>query len=395
MEVNKIIIGDTIEVLKKLPDKSVDLIFADPPYWMRVSGVLKRVEGTDFDGCDDEWDNQFNDLSDYNQFTIRWVSECKRVLKDNGSIWIIGSMQCIYTIGSIMQELGLWIINDVVWHKKNPTPNFMGTRLNNSHETLIWATKSEKSKYTFNYKTAKELNTDTVTDEQFESGVRKQLGSVWKIAVCQGAERLKDSEGNKLHNTQKPEELLRRIIAISTNIGDIVLDPFGGTMTTGAVAKKMGRNYIMIERELEYCKYGEIRLKNVEIEIGDIETAKFDVKPIKVTLKEMIDSGYLIVGEYFHIKSNGEVAKLTQDAKLEYKEKIFDIHTCAARAKMTNSDRLNGFDHWYVERQNNLVLLSQIRDEYRKKLLNYGDEAQNTSVDKKMSTQEEQLLLDI
>lgn len=395
MEVNKIIIGDTIEVLKKLPDKSVDLIFADPPYWMRVSGVLKRVEGTDFDGCDDEWDNQFNDLSDYNQFTIRWVSECKRVLKDNGSIWIIGSMQCIYTIGSIMQELGLWIINDVVWHKKNPTPNFMGTRLNNSHETLIWATKSEKSKYTFNYKTAKELNTDTVTDEQFESGVRKQLGSVWKIAVCQGSERLKDSEGNKLHNTQKPEELLRRIIAISTNIGDIVLDPFGGTMTTGAVAKKMGRNYIMIERELEYCKYGEIRLKNVEVEIGDIETAKFDVKPIKVTLKEMIDSGYLIVGEYFHIKSNGEVAKLTQDAKLEYKEKIFDIHTCAARAKMTNSDRLNGFDHWYVERQNNLVLLSQIRDEYRKKLLNYGDEAQNTSGDKKMSTQEEQLLLDI
>jgi site-specific DNA-methyltransferase (adenine-specific) len=225
---NVIIYGDTIEELKKLPDECVDLIFADPPYWMRVEGVLHRVEGTEFDGCDDEWDNQFNILSDYEEFTEKWLIECKRVLKKNGSLWVIGGMQCIYTIGSIMQRLGLWIINDVIWHKKNPTPNFKGTRLNNSHETMIWAVKSEKVKYTFNYKTAKELNTDTVAPDEYAKGVRKQLGSVWRIGVCQGNERLKDDEGQKLHNTQKPEELLYRIMAINSKIGDVVLDPFGG-----------------------------------------------------------------------------------------------------------------------------------------------------------------------
>lgn len=201
---NTIINGNSLEVLKTLEKESIDLIFADPPYWMRTEGALSRVEGTTFDGCDDEWDS-FRTEEEYGIFTKTWLSECKRVLKENGSIWVIGSMQCIYTIGGIMQNLGFWFINDVIWHKKNPTPNFKGTRLNNSHETLIWATKSKKSKYTFNYKTAKELNLDTVTREEQRSGIRKQLGSVWKISVCSGSERLKDSEGNKLHSTQKPE----------------------------------------------------------------------------------------------------------------------------------------------------------------------------------------------
>lgn len=165
MKSNIIINGDSLVELNKLEENSIDLIFADPPYWMRTEGILKRVEGTDFDGCDDDWD-QFDSLSDYEHFTRQWLSACKRVLKPNGSIWVIGGMQCIYTIGSIMQDLGFWIINDVIWHKKNPTPNFMGTRLNNSHETLIWATKSKTSKYTFNYKTAKELNHDNVVSSQ-------------------------------------------------------------------------------------------------------------------------------------------------------------------------------------------------------------------------------------
>ena len=223
---SKIINGNCIDELKKLPENSVDLIFADPPYWMRTSGVLHRVEGSEFNGCSDEWDNQFECLDDYISFTRNWLEGCRRVLKPNGSIWVIGSMQCIYTIGNMMQELGFWIINDVIWHKKNPTPNFKGTRLNNSHETLIWAAKSSKSKYTFNYKTAKELNKDNVTEEEFQKGVRKQLGSVWRIAVCQGNERLKDKDGNKLHSTQKPQELLYRIINISSKLGDTVLDPF-------------------------------------------------------------------------------------------------------------------------------------------------------------------------
>lgn len=207
MEQDIVACGNSIEKMRELSDNSVDLIFADPPYWMRVEGVLKRTEGTDFDGCDDEWD-QFQTLDDYEQFTREWLSECHRVLKDDGSFWVIGSMQCIYTIGAIMQEIGFWFINDVVWHKKNPTPNFMGTRLNNSHETLIWATKSKKSKFCFHYKTAKELNHDNVSDEEFAAGKRKQMGSVWRIGICQGAERIKDDEGNKLHSTQKPDELL-------------------------------------------------------------------------------------------------------------------------------------------------------------------------------------------
>jgi site-specific DNA-methyltransferase (adenine-specific) len=398
MILNTILNGDTIAILKKIEDNSIDLIFADPPYWMRVSGVLKRVEGTDYDGCDDHWDNQFEVLDDYNDFTSKWLSECHRVLKPNGSIWVIGSMQCIYSIGAIIQNLGFWIINDVIWHKKNPTPNFMGTRLNNSHETLIWATKSEKSRYTFNYKTAKELNTDTVTEDKFMAGERKQLGSVWRIGVCQGSERLKNDNGEKLHNTQKPEELLRRIIAISSKLGDIVLDPFGGTMTTGAVAKKMGRNYIMIEREHEYCKYGETRLSNVVPEIGDVEKAVFDEKPIKVTLKEMIENDYLRVGELFYTKNYNSSAVLTENAKLLYENNELDIHTCAARARGSNSDRLNGFDIWYVVRGDKLTSLSDVRESYRERVLHKSIQEKKVDIEIEEVIEgksKEQLILDL
>nr|WP_318028291.1 site-specific DNA-methyltransferase [Mycoplasmopsis bovis] len=196
IKTNIIINGNCIDALKQLPDNSIDLIFADPPYWMRTSNTLLRVEGTKFNGVEDEWD-KFESNEDYARFTKNWLSECYRVLKKNGSFWVIGGMQCIYTIGGIMQELGFWIINDVIWHKTNPTPNFKGTRLQNSHETLIWATKSQSSKYTFNYKTAKELN---INIADYNKGNRKQLGSVWSISVVNGNERLKDNEGVKLHS---------------------------------------------------------------------------------------------------------------------------------------------------------------------------------------------------
>ncbi|WP_418222482.1 DNA-methyltransferase [Clostridium isatidis] len=365
MDINRIICGDTTEEMKKLPDKSMDLIFADPPYWMRVEGKLTRVEGTDYDGCDDHWDNQFKDNEDYNEFTRKWLKECKRLLKPNGSIWVIGSMQCIYSIGSIMQELGYWFINDVIWHKKNPTPNFMGTRLNNSHETLIWATVSEKSKYTFNYKTAKELNTDTVSEEDYNKGVRKQLGSVWRIGICQGNERLKKDNGEKLHSTQKPEELLRRIIAISSKVNDIVFDPFGGTMTTAAVAKKMGRNYITIEREKEYCEYGQRRLDEILPIIGDIEKAVFDIKPLKVSMEEMIEAGYFKLGETFYLKNSTPGGKLEANGKLLYNGEVIDMHTCAALVKGGKAKRVNGFDFWHVLREGELVSIDKIREQYR------------------------------
>lgn len=363
--INKVICGDSIEEMNKMQPNSVDLIFADPPYWMRTEGVLKRVEGTDFDGCDDTWD-KFDSLEDYEDFTKKWLSACHRILKPNGSIWVIGGMQCIYTIGSIMQDLGYWLVNDVIWHKKNPTPNFMGTRLNNSHETLIWATKSKKSKYTFNYKTAKELNVDSVAEDEYGKGVRKQMGSVWRFPVCSGSERLKDENGEKLHSTQKPLEMLERIIAISSKKGDLVLDPFGGTMTTGVAAKKLGRNYLMLEREPKYCKFGEQRLNETVYVDTPIANAVYDEKPLKVSMEEMITARMFVVGENFCFKNGEPVAKLCADGKLEYNGEILDMHTCCALARQVKANRLNGFDYWYVIRENKPISIAEIREQYRK-----------------------------
>lgn len=365
---NKIINGNSIEEMNKLPEGSVDLIFADPPYWMRVDGSLKRYEGTAFDGCMDKWD-RFETLAEYEAFTRDWLTACYRILKPNGSIWVIGGMQCIYTIGSIMQQIGYWLINDVVWYKKNPTPNFRGSRLNNSHETLIWATKSREAKFTFNYKTAKELNTDTVTEEEYSEGVRKQMGSVWKMATCTGSERLRDKSDNKLHTTQKPEELLYRIIAISSKYGDVVLDPFGGTMTTGAMAKKLGRRYIMIEREKKYCEYGRRRLERIKEENSDIARARLDEKPVRVSVKDMIKNGFLVEGEGFYFKNSREaVAKLDKSGKLLWNDQLPDMHLCVAMAKGVKAKRLNGFDHWYVLRDGKLKSIADVREEYRASL---------------------------
>ncbi len=368
LKYNCIIKGDTIEELSKLPANSVDLIFADPPYWMRTDGILKRVEGTAYNGCDDSWDN-FDSLESYIKFTKNWLGACYRVLKPNGSIWVIGGMQCIYTIGGIMQEIGFWFINDVVWHKCNPTPNFMGTRLNNSHETLIWATKSKNARFTFNYKTAKELNKDTVNAQQYENGIRKQMGSVWKFPVCSGEERLKDSGGNKLHSTQKPEELLYRIIAINSKLNDVVLDPFGGTMTTGAMAKKLGRNYIMIERDEKYCYFGQERLDKISYIDNDIANAVYDKKPIKASMVDMINRGFFKEGEYFYLKNGTPVATLNKDGNLVYKGTVIDMHTCIAKARGVIATRLNGFDYWYVSRNETLVSIANIREKYRQSLL--------------------------
>ncbi len=364
---NYIACCDSIAGMKKLADESIDLIFADPPYWMRTERALHRVEGSKFDGCDDDWDNQFKTNEEYNAFTKAWLSECKRILKKDGSLWLIGSMQCIYSIGAIMQELDFWFINDVIWQKKNPTPNFMGTRLNNSHETLIWATKSKKSKFTFNYKTAKELNTDTVGKSDFDKGMRKQLASVWKITLCKGGERIKDSMGNKLHNTQKPEELLYRIINISSKINDIVLDPFGGTFTTATVAKKTGRRYISFDNNEKYIDYGQKRIDAAQTSIGDIEKAIYDIKLKRVTLTQLIEGKYLFENETMYLKHSDITALLLRKGKILLNSEKVDIHQGAAKAKKTKAQRLNGFDYWFVLRNGKLVSLREIREEYRKK----------------------------
>ena len=351
---NKILQGDTIETMKNLPDKSFDFCFADPPYFMQIEEGKKlfRVEGTEFDGCDDDWD-KFPSMDAYKDFTKKWLTEVRRLLKDNGAVCVISGMQSIYEIGSILRELGYWVINDIIWKKSNPTPNFGGTRLNNSHETLIWAAKSKKSKFTFNYKTGKYLNGG------------KQMGSIWEFPVCAGNERLKDDNDKKLHNTQKPEALLYRVLALFTKKDDLVLDPFGGTMTTGAVAKKMGRNYTMIERDQTYIKYGQKRLDNVIPKIGDVENATFDIKPLKVSVKEMVDAGYFTVGEYFYNK-NGKKAILADDSgKLRYKDETRSMHEIAGEM-LGQTRRVNAFDCLYVVRNGEMVSIDVIRNNFRK-----------------------------
>ncbi len=249
--VNKIICADSIKKLKEFPNESVDLIFADPPYNLQLRNELWRPNNTKVDAVNDGWD-KYDSFEDYDKFSKEWLKECQRILKETGTIWVIGAYHNIFRIGRIMQDLGYWILNDVTWVKSNPMPNFMGTRFTNATETLIWAKKNEKAKgYTFNYQLMKRFNQG------------KQMRSDWYIPICNGKERIKDKEGKKVHSTQKPEKLLKYVILSSSKEGDIILDPFAGSGTTGAVAKKYGRKWIMIEMEKEYCKIIKERINSI------------------------------------------------------------------------------------------------------------------------------------
>jgi DNA modification methylase len=251
MEPNTIIRGDCIAELKKFPDNSIDLIFADPPYNMQLENALYRPNNTKVDGVDDEWD-KFASFAEYDNFCTEWLAECRRILKNTGTIWVIGSYHNIFRVGNIMLNLGFWILNDVTWYKTNPMPNFLGTRFTNATETLLWCSKGKEfKKYTFNHKIMKKYNGG------------KQMTSVWRIRLCVGEERLKGEDGKKAHSTQKPEELLKRVILSTTKQGDIVLDPFFGTGTTGAVAKKLKRNFIGIEKEAEYITLAKNRIDKI------------------------------------------------------------------------------------------------------------------------------------
>ena len=354
---NTIFQGDTIDVMKKIPEKTFDFCFADPPYFMQLEKGKKllRVEGTEFDGCDDDWD-KFDSMESYKEFTKKWLSEVHRLLKPSGSICVISGMQSIYEIGAIMRELGYWVINDIVWLKSNPTPNFGGTRLNNSHETMILAVKDRKLAFTFNYKTGKELNNG------------KQMGSIWTFPVCSGNERLKDDDNNKLHNTQKPEALMHRLIVLFTKRNDLILDPFGGTMTTAAVAKRTGRQYVTIERDDKYIRYGRKRIEKTIPNIGDIEDAIFDEKPLKVSVREMVQANFFVLGEDF-IHKNGQRARLVEETgKLSYDGVVNSMHEIASKM-MDGSRRVNAFDYLFVQRGNILISIKDVRDLYRTKKL--------------------------
>ncbi|MEL7048713.1 MAG: site-specific DNA-methyltransferase, partial [Pseudomonadota bacterium] len=244
-------LGDCIEILRTLPDESVDLVFADPPYNLQLDGDLMRPNNTRVDGVDDDWD-KFDSFAAYDAFSRSWLAECRRILKPDGALWVIGSYHNIFRIGTALQDLQYWVLNDVVWRKVNPMPNFRGRRLTNAHETLIWASREQKSRYTFNYESLKALNDDI------------QMRSDWLFPICSGPERLKDDNGRKAHPTQKPEALIGRILLATTNRGDVVLDPFFGTGTTGACAKRLGRKYIGIERDRTYAEAARQRITEIE-----------------------------------------------------------------------------------------------------------------------------------
>ena len=271
---SKYILGDSLIELKKLKDHSVDMVFCDPPYNLQLSKTLYRPDATKVSGVNDDWD-KFNNFQDYDIFTKIWLSEIKRILKPDGCLWVIGSYHNIYRIGYILQNLNFWILNDIIWRKTNPMPNFKGTRFTNAHETLIWAANSKFSKYTFNYQTMKQLNEN------------KQMRSDdWLINICSGRERLKDIKNQKLHNTQKPEELLLRVVLSSTKPGDLVLDPFFGTGTTGVVCKKLGRKFIGIEKNATYLKEAKKRI----LKVKKIKSTEIKLLNKKISKKININS---------------------------------------------------------------------------------------------------------
>jgi site-specific DNA-methyltransferase (adenine-specific)/modification methylase len=354
---NKITCGDSIEKLKEIESNSIDLIFADPPYNLQLKGDLFRANQTKVDAVNDEWD-KFDSFKEYDDFTYKWLAESKRVLKDDGSIWVIGSYHNIFRVGAIMQNLGFWILNDVIWIKTNPMPNFKGTRFNNAHETLIWASKSEKSRFHFNYKSMKSFNDD------------KQLRSDWYIPICSGNERLKDENGNKAHSTQKPYELLYRVIISSSEVGDVILDPFSGSGTTAAVAKHLSRNFIAIEKEEKYVKISKKRVENVKPLDKSLLKLKIEEKPPKVPFGNLIESRFIKIGESMFDKNRKYKAKVLANATIEYNNEVGSIHKISA--SILNKQSNNGWKYWYVKRDNKMVLIDELREEYISKYIKKG-----------------------
>jgi DNA modification methylase len=351
---NKIILGDCIEVMKKIPSNSIDLIFADPPYFMQLQGDLYRPDQSKVGAVNDEWD-KFSSFLEYDKFTKDWLKECYRILKDNGSFWTIGSYHNIFRVGKEMQDIGFWILNDVVWIKHNPMPNFKGTRFNNAHETLVWATKNKNSKYTFHYKSMKSFNDDV------------QMRSDWYLPICQGEERLKDGMGVKVHTTQKPLELLFRILISTSNENDIVLDPFSGTATTAAAAKRLGRKYIGIEKDKNYIKHSEDRLSKIKKLDQSLLEYKIEIKEPLVGFGSLIEKGMIKAGQEL-IDKRGNIAKINIDSSIELEDGfVGSIHKTGAH--LQGKESCNGWEYWYLINGSKKILINEIRKMYRVKYL--------------------------
>jgi len=347
-----ILIGDCIEQLKTLPDTSVDLVFADPPYNLQLGGELLRPDNSKVDAVDDEWD-QFESFAAYDRFTREWLAECRRVLKPDGAIWVIGSYHNVFRLGSAMQDLGFWVLNDIIWRKANPMPNFKGTRFTNAHETLIWATRSrEQKRYTFNYDALKAFNEDT------------QMRSDWHLALCTGEERLKDDDGQKAHPTQKPESLLYRVLLASTKAGDIVLDPFFGTGTTGAAAKRLGRRFIGIERDETYAALARKRIAEVvPATPEDLKITGSKKAEPRVAFGSLVEAGLLRPGDRLFCPKGQREARVRADGSLVAGDLTGSIHKLGAL--MENAPACNGWTYWRFKSDRGLQPIDVLRAQVR------------------------------
>lgn len=351
LPLNTILQGDCIEVMASLPDASVDLIFADPPYNLQLKGDLHRPEGGVVDAVTQDWD-RFSSLEAYDRFTRDWLRQARRLLKPDGAIWVIGSYHNVFRLGAALQDLDFWLLNDVVWRKSNPMPNFRGKRLTNAHETLIWASRSEASKYTFNYEAMKALN----------EGV--QMRSDWTFPICTGNERLKGADGAKAHPTQKPEALLHRVLVATTRPGDVVLDPFFGTGTTGAVAKMLGRNWIGIERENDYIAAAEARLARVrKVDDSALATTTPKRAEPRVAFGQLVERGMLRPGEELHSLNGRHVARVRVDGTLVGHDVKGSIHQVGAA--LEGAPSCNGWTYWHFRREGQLVPIDLLRQRIR------------------------------
>ena len=356
---NSIIKGDCVAALEKLPENSVDLIFADPPYNLQLEGNLHRPDQSMVDAVDDDWD-KFADFAAYDAFTRAWLMAARRVLKPNGTIWVIGSYHNIFRVGTVLQDLGYWVLNDVIWRKTNPMPNFRGRRFTNAHETMIWASRDQNAKqYTFNYEAMKMANDEV------------QMRSDWLFPICTGHERLKNGEGSKVHPTQKPEALLHRVLMSSTKPGDIVLDPFFGTGTTGAVAKRLGRNFVGIERQQDYIDAATARIAAVEvIDKPTLAVTTGKRAEPRVAFGALIETGLLSAGTVLTDTKKRWQATVRLDGSLVMAGESASIHRMGA--KVQGLDACNGWTFWHYEDGGKLLQIDEIRKKYRTEVLPAG-----------------------
>lgn len=352
LALDHIIQGDCIEVLNSLPEKSIDLIFADPPYNLQLQNELWRPNMTRVDAVDDEWD-KFGGLAEYDRFTSDWLKACRRVLKDNGTLWVIGSYHNIYRVGTILMDLGYWILNDIVWVKTNPMPNFRGVRFTNAHETLIWVQKVKGSRYTFNHHAMKSLNDDL------------QMRSDWEIPLCTGKERVKIN-GSKAHSTQKPEAILYRVILSSSNPGDIVLDPFFGSGTTGAVAKKLHRHWIGIERDSIYIQVAQERINSIQDELFVEGVFVFKTKRDhpRVPFGTLLEIGLIKPGQLLFFGKSGDIfATVLANGSIQHNGITGSIHQVGSEIQ---NAPCNGWEHWYYidENTGERIVINKLREKY-------------------------------